>query len=76
MEAFWWLFGESIVKFMAVSFNLRDIFFFGNGWKNHGHFIFSEPKIIMSAWEAQHFIIFTQKTRESNRIGALEFLKS
>jgi hypothetical protein len=30
----------------------------------------------MSAWEAQHFIIFTQKTRESNRIGALEFLKS
>jgi len=27
MEAFWWLFGESIVKFMAVSFNLRDIFF-------------------------------------------------
>jgi len=52
------------------------IFFFGNGWKNHGHFIFSEPKIIMSAWEAQHFIIFTQKTRESNRIGALEFLKS
>jgi len=23
----WWLFGESIVKFMAVSFNLRDIFF-------------------------------------------------
>ena len=31
MEAFWRLFGESIVKFMAVSFNLRDNFFFGNG---------------------------------------------
>ena len=57
-------------------YHLREIFFFGNGWKNHGHFIFSEPKIIISAWEAQHFFIFTQKTRESNRIGALEFLKS
>jgi len=25
MEAFWWLFGESIVKFMAVSFE-REFF--------------------------------------------------
>ena len=31
MEAFWWLFGESIVKFMAVSFERDLFFFFGNG---------------------------------------------
>ena len=47
-------------------YHLRDFFFFGNGWKNHGHFIFSEPKISISAWEAQHFIILRQAPKGRN----------
>ena len=38
MEAFWWLFGESIVKFMAVSFGRE--FFFGKWLKKSWPFYF------------------------------------
>jgi len=44
MEAFWWLFGESIVKFMAVSFNLRENFFFWKWLKKSWPFYFFRAK--------------------------------
>jgi len=43
MEAFWWLFGESIVKFMAVSFE-RDFFFWKMAEKIMAILFFQNPK--------------------------------
>jgi len=45
-------------------YHLRDFFLFGNGWKNHGHFIFSEPKIIISAGGNSSFELHSQSMEE------------
>ena len=44
MEAFWRLFGESIVKFMAVSFIWERIFFLEMAEKIMAILFFQSPK--------------------------------